>query len=195
MSLSFWRDRCSAVDWLQPAGATPPPSPELHPHLIHRNLSNLSSLSNLSASALAIPATTLTRPTILTTHTLITIHAPGRRLVLLVLLRVARLHAASLPLAQSLRKPGCLGDAVGRFLPRFALELRRAPFAAVVAGCAPPRCVIAPRPELEKAWLFGRRSRPPPASVRPQTSRCILLNLTAAPCPPAPSLPPASPCA
>jgi hypothetical protein len=65
--------------------------------------------------------------------------------------------------------------------------------AAAVAGCAPPRCVIAPRPELEKVWLFGRRSRPPPAWVRPQTSRWIILNLAAAPCPPAPSLPPASP--
>jgi hypothetical protein len=52
-------------------------------------------------------------------------------------------------------------------LLRFALDLHRVLFAAAVAGCAPPRCVIAPRPELEKAWLFGRRSRPPPASVRP----------------------------
>jgi hypothetical protein len=35
-----------------------------------------------------------------------------------------------------------------------------------------------PRPELEKAWLFGRRSRPLPASVRPQPplhARCALV--------------------
>jgi hypothetical protein len=36
------------------------------------------------------------------------------------------------------------------------------------AGCASPHCVNAPRPELEKARLFGRRSRPPPASVCPR---------------------------
>jgi hypothetical protein len=30
--------------------------------------------------------------------------------------------------------------------------------AAAVADCAPPGCVIAPRPELEKARLFARRS-------------------------------------
>jgi hypothetical protein len=76
----------------------------------------------------------------------------SRRLRLL--LQVARLHAASLPLALSLRRSGCLGDAVGRLLPRFALDLHRALFAAAVAGCAPPHCVIAPRPEPEKAWLF-----------------------------------------
>jgi hypothetical protein len=31
---------------------------------------------------------------------------------------IARRYAASLPLARSLQKPGCLGDAAGRFLPR-----------------------------------------------------------------------------
>jgi hypothetical protein len=36
--------------------------------------------------------------------------------------------------------------------------------------CAPSGCVIAPRPELEKAWLFGQRSWPPPALIRPQPS-------------------------
>jgi hypothetical protein len=41
-------------------------------------------------------------------------HAPDRWLVLQLMLQVARPHTASLPLAQSLRKPGCLGDAVGR---------------------------------------------------------------------------------
>jgi hypothetical protein len=96
-----------------------------------------------------------------------------------------------------MRKPGCSGDAVGRLLPRFALDIHRVLFAeprfgAAVAGCAPLHCVVAPRPELD-TWLFGRCSRPPPALARPQTSRWILLNLTAAPCPPARSLPPASP--
>jgi hypothetical protein len=50
-------------------------------------------------------------------------------MVLQLLLRVARLQTASLPLALSLRKPGCLGDAVGCLLPRFALNLHRALFA------------------------------------------------------------------
>jgi hypothetical protein len=35
--------------------------------------------------------------------------------------------------------------------------------AAAIAGCAPPRCVIAPRPELEKVWLFGGRCLHQPA--------------------------------
>jgi hypothetical protein len=39
---------------------------------------------------------------------------------------------------------------------------------AAAAGCASPHCVNTPRPLLEKAWLFGRRSRPPPASVCPR---------------------------
>jgi hypothetical protein len=124
------------------------------------------STSATSASALAISATTLTTLTTLTTH------APGRWLVLRLLLQAARRQTASLPPARSSREPGCLGDAVGRFLLRFALELHRTPFAAAVAGCAPPRCVTAPRPELEKAWLFGRRNRPLSASIGP----CILLT-------------------
>jgi hypothetical protein len=33
---------------------------------------------------------------------------------------IARHHTASLPLARSLQKPGCLGDAVGRFLLRYS---------------------------------------------------------------------------
>jgi hypothetical protein len=94
----------------------------------------------------------------------LTIHAPGRWLVLRLLLRAAPLHTASLPLALSLREPSCLGgylgDAVGHLLPQFVPNLHRALFAeplfaAAVAGCASPPCVIAPRPELEKAWLFG----------------------------------------
>jgi hypothetical protein len=39
--------------------------------------------------------------------------------------------------------------------------------AAAVAGCAPTRCIITPRPERERAWLFGGRS---PKQVR--SSRC-----------------------
>ena len=35
------------------------------------------------------------------------------------------------------------------------------------SDCAPPGRVIAPHPELEKAWLFGRRSWPPPAPESP----------------------------
>lgn len=70
------------------------------------------------------PATTLT------TLATFTIHPLGRWLVLQLLLQVARLYAASLPLALSLRKPGFLGDAVGRLLFRCALDLSHALFLA-----------------------------------------------------------------
>jgi hypothetical protein len=55
-------------------------------------------------------------------------HAPGRWLVLRPLSQIAHLQAASLPPARSLRMPGSLGDAVGRLLPQFALNLYRALF-------------------------------------------------------------------
>ncbi|KAF1828826.1 hypothetical protein BDW02DRAFT_204046 [Decorospora gaudefroyi] len=44
--------------------------------------------------------------------------------------------------------------------------------AAAAAGCAPQHSVIAPQPEPEKAWLFGRRSRPLPVSVCPRPPSC-----------------------
>ncbi|KAF1936883.1 hypothetical protein EJ02DRAFT_470108 [Clathrospora elynae] len=53
--------------------------------------------------------------------------------------------------------------------------------AAAAAGCAPPHSVVAPRPEHEKAWLFGRRSRPPSAPAGPQTSYQFLLGLAITP--------------
>jgi hypothetical protein len=158
------------VDWLQPAGATPPPSSTTLSFKLQAPTSAASvhPTSATSASVLTIPATILTIHTFLTIHKFLTIHAPRRWLALRLLLRVARLHTASLPLARSLRRSGCSGDAVGRLLPRFALELHCVPFAAAVAGCAPPHCVTAPRPEPEKVWLFGRRSWPLPVSVCPR---------------------------
>ena len=53
--------------------------------------------------------------------------------------------------------------------------------AAAAASCAPPRCVVAPRPELEKTWLIGRRSRPLSAPASPQTSHQPLLSLAITP--------------
>jgi hypothetical protein len=60
--------------------------------------------------------------------------------------------------------------------PHISYDPRIRPLAgstAAAAGCAPPYCVSAPRPELEKGWLFGRRSRPlsldfPPISSLPR---------------------------
>jgi hypothetical protein len=98
----------------------------------------------------------------------LTIHAPGRWLVLQLLLQAARLYAASLTLALSLKKPGGLGNAVGRLLLQFALSLYRALFCGCCCRLHALYCDIAPHPELEKAWLFGQRSWPPPASVCPQ---------------------------
>ncbi|KAF1828978.1 hypothetical protein BDW02DRAFT_613478 [Decorospora gaudefroyi] len=66
------------------------------------------STSAISASALAIPATTLTT---------LTTHALGRWLALQLLLQAARLYVALLPLALNPRKPGYSGDVVGRYLP------------------------------------------------------------------------------
>jgi hypothetical protein len=88
------------VDWLQPAGATPPPSSTTLSFKLQAPTSAASvhPTSATSASVLTIPAT------ILTIHTFLTIHAPRRWLALRLLLRVARLHTASLPLALSLRR-------------------------------------------------------------------------------------------
>jgi hypothetical protein len=115
--------------------------------------------------------------------TILTIHAPDRWLVLRLLLQVARPHTASLPLARSLRRPGCLGDAVARLPLRFALDFHRARFEAAVYSCccrlrASPLC---PRPEPGKAWLFGRRSRP--LSLRPSINLFSALRLRRRPCP------------
>jgi hypothetical protein len=54
--------------------------------------------------------------------------------------------------------------------PHISHDPRTRPLAgstAAAAGCASPQCVVAPCPELEKAWLFERRSWSPPASVCP----------------------------
>jgi hypothetical protein len=53
--------------------------------------------------------------------------------------------------------------------------------AAAIAGRAPPHCVIAPRPELEKACLLGRCSRPLSAAAGPQTHHQSLLGLAITP--------------
>jgi hypothetical protein len=105
------RDRYSAVDWLQPATATPPPSPKLQAPparlcVINPFVSRVMSLDphpQFSRSP--------RRP-----------HAPGLCLVLRLLSRAARPHTAPLPPNWSLREPGCLGDAAGRFLPQPALK-------------------------------------------------------------------------
>jgi hypothetical protein len=87
-------------------------------------------------------------PKIPTTHNPYDLYAPGRWLVLRLLSQVSRFQAASPPLARSLRKPGCFGDAVGRFLP----------LTSSVAECAPT-------------------TPPPPAAACPRTSRRHLLSL------------------
>ncbi|KAI1559921.1 hypothetical protein PtrEW7m1_011726 [Pyrenophora tritici-repentis] len=112
-----------------PAGATSPPSSKLQPHLTHPTLPiATSATSATSASALAIAATaliilttltTFTTFTILTILTILTIHALDRWLVLQPVLQAARLYAASLPLARSLRKPGNSGDTADCLLPQF----------------------------------------------------------------------------
>jgi hypothetical protein len=99
-----------------------------------------------------------------TTHTFLTIHAPGRRLVL----RLPPSHCVIAPRPE-LEKVWLFG----RRLLRSALDLR----CAAVAGCAPLYRVVAPRPEPERAWLSGRRGRPLSAPASPQAPYRSLLGL------------------
>ena len=71
-----------------------------------------------------------------------------------------------------MRKPGCLGDVVSRFLPQFVCPL---PLLRAICGaacsyhrrCAPSDCAIVPCPEPEKACnqLPPRRSPLPPSAT------------------------------
>jgi hypothetical protein len=90
------------VDCLQPAGRYPAANLQAS---TSRPVST-SATPTTSASALAISATILTTLTI----TILTIHELGLWLVLQLLLQVACLYAALLPLAPSLRNSGYSSD-------------------------------------------------------------------------------------
>jgi hypothetical protein len=119
-----------------------------------------------SVSALAIPATIRTTPTI---------YAPGRWLALQQQLQIARLQAASLSFALSLRKPDCLAAASANFCfswpSNLSLDSSQSHRRALPAG---------PEPLTSLILLLAYRSRLLTSAfivtgVRPLPSHCLLI--------------------